>query len=96
MKTIYTIHLNHDGLWFEAYSNKKALWSAIETSLESYENCRTIEICVQKKGEYKMVDLPFNYANLVRAFKNQDEFSITDGSYGGDKISIKTLYLKSK
>lgn len=96
MKTIYTIYLGHDGLWCEAYSNKKALWSAIENGFESYENCRTIELCVQKNGEYKMVDLKFNYTNLVKALKTQDEFSITDGSYSKDRISVKALSLLSK
>ena len=96
MKTIYTIYLSEDGLWYEAYSNKKALWNAIETGLQTYEHCRVIETYTRKNGLLEPINRQFTYPNLVKALKQSDRFYITDGRGGYGSMRVESLQLQSK
>jgi hypothetical protein len=96
MKTIYAIYLSEDGLWYEAYSNKKALWNAIETGLQGYEHCRVIETFTRKNGLLVPIDRPFTYPNLVKALKYSDGFNITDGKFGYGSMRVESIQLRSK
>ena len=98
MKIIYTIYLSEDGLFNEAYSNKKALFNAIEsnTDLQTYNDCRTIETFIRKDGDLKFVNKPFNYSNLVKALNTSDHININDGSFNSSVIRIQAIQLLSK
>lgn len=98
MKIIYSIYLSEDGLHYKAYSNKKALFNAIEsgTDLQNYNTCRTIETFTRKNGNLKFINKPFNYSNLVKALSTSDTVSITDGGFNSDTISIQAIQLLSK
>jgi hypothetical protein len=89
MKTIYTIYLNHDGLYDVAFSNKKALFDYI-IKQGIYDNCRTIDSHDRK---YR----PFTYANLVKELSKYTRAYVNDGenSYNG-QIEISTMILRSK
>ena len=88
MKTIYSVYLSEDGLWKEAFSNKKALYNFIEISLQGYENCRYISLFDKS--------LPLTYNNLLKAFNKYGQFEINDGKYGSEFIRIQELNLLSK
>ena len=88
MKTIYTIYLSEDGLWHEAFSNKKALYDFINNIHMGYKECRSI-------GLYKQ-DLPFNYNNLLKALKSYSQFELNDGNKRQEFIRIQSITLLSK
>lgn len=98
MKIIYTIYLSEDGLHYKSYSNKKALFNAIQsdTDLQTYNNCRSIETFIRKNGDLKFVNKPFNYSNLVKALNTSDNVSLTDESFNSDRIVIQAIQLLSK
>lgn len=96
MKKIYAIYLSEDGLFYQAYSNKKALFNAIINGLQNYEHCRTIETYVRKNGDFKCVDKTFTYANLVKDLNVSDSCILSDGKGGYGTIRIETLELVSK
>jgi hypothetical protein len=95
MKIIYTIYLSEDGLHHKAYSNKKALCTAI-SEISNYQECRTIDTFTRKNGDLKFISKPFNYANLVKALSITDEVSINDGSFNSSVIRIQAVELSSK
>ena len=99
MKIIYTIYLSQDGLFYKAFSNKKALFQAIENDadLKNYSDCRIINTYTRKNGELKSIPKPFNYSNLIKALSFSDEISIDNGEhYNSDVIRVQALQLLSK